>query len=136
MIKLVKEERYVLMIVALLLGAGLSGCNYFSNEGPKELLDKYFSSAVKQDYGTTYDCYYGEYGKKVSRDEYIRRRKDGSVLQSYRIVSLNQKDGTAQAQVLLTFAASEKANRKDPASVMVTEDMQREGGGWKIKVWQ
>ena len=129
------KTRYGLL-GALLLTIGLSGCNYLSNEGPKELLERFFSSAIKQDYGTTYNCYYGEYTKKVTREEYVRRRKEGSVLQSYRIVSLKQSGSLAQAQVLLTFAPSEKANRKAAASVMVTEDMQRERGNWKIKVWQ
>ncbi len=135
MIRKVKGKGYGLLCAALLLSAGLMGCN-FSKEGPKELLDKYFSSAIKQDYGTTYDCYYKEYGKKVPKEEYVKRRKDGSVLQSYSIVSLDQKGDTAQAEVRLTFAPSEKANRKTPATVMVTEDMTRENGNWKIKVWQ
>jgi hypothetical protein len=124
------------LLAALLLLTGSIGYYYFSQEGPKELLDRYFSSAIKQDYGTTYDCYYQEYAKKVQRDDYIRHRKDGSLLQSYRVVSLTRKGDIAQAQVLLTFAPPERANRKTPASITVTEDMQRERGDWKIKVWQ
>jgi hypothetical protein len=124
------------LLAALLLLTGLIGYNYFSHGGPKELLDRYFSSAIKQDYGTTYDCYYQEYAKKVPREDYIKHRKEGSVLESYRIVSLNQKGSSAQAQVLLTFAPSERVKRKTSTSVMVTEDMQRERGDWKIRVWQ
>jgi hypothetical protein len=130
-----KKKRYSL-VAALVLLAGSLGYYYFSQEGPRELLERYFSSAIKQDYGTTYACYYQEYAKKVPREDYIKHRKEGSLLQSYRIVSLNQKGNTAQAQVLLTFGPSERAGRKNPANVLVTEDMQREGGDWKIKVWQ
>ncbi len=127
-------------LTALLLMAGVSllilgGC-HAKPSTPKELLDRYFSSAIKQDYGTTYDCYYSAYKVKVSKEEFIKHRQEASVLQSYRIVSLTQQGDTAQAQVLLTFAPSARLNRKEPVSTTVTENMVREGGQWKIKVWQ
>ncbi|HMK57257.1 MAG TPA: hypothetical protein VK448_11520 [Dissulfurispiraceae bacterium] len=102
---------------------------------PKDLLDKYFSSAIKQDYATTYTCYYAAYKKKVNEDEFIKHRKDASVLQSYKILSLTQDGDTAHAEVELTFAPSEKLNRKEPVKTTVKEDMVKEGGDWKIKVW-
>ncbi len=46
------------------------GCHSDSG-GPKELLNKYFSSAMKEDYATAYTCYYGPYKEKISKDEYI-----------------------------------------------------------------
>ncbi len=133
------RKRYSLILLQLIAGALLfapgTGCHSRAAD-PKELLDRYFSSAIKQDYATTYDCYYAAYKAKVSRDEFIKHRKEASVLQSYKIVSLTQDGDTARAEVLLTFAPSEKLNRKEPVSTTVTENMVREGGQWKIKVWE
>ena len=126
-------------IVMFLMGALLiaaSGCNPSDKGGPKELLDKFFSSAIQQDYTTTYTCYYDAYKAKVNKDEFIKHRKDASVLQAYKIVSLTQNGDIAQAEVLLTFAPSEKMNRKDAVQTTVKEDMVKQKDGWKIKVWQ
>jgi hypothetical protein len=132
------KKRYP-VIAMFVLGASLlmlaAGCQK-KITSPKALIDTYFSSAVKQDYSTTYDCYYDAYKAKVSRDEYIRHRKEASVLQSYKIVSLTQDDDTAVARVLLTFGPSERLKRKEPVSINVTENLVRENGGWKIRVWQ
>ncbi len=119
-------------LVLLLMAA--AGCNS-NNSSPKTLLNKYFTSAVNQDYGTTYDCYYAPYKAKVNKEEYIKHRKEASILQAYKIISLEQKDGAAHAEVLLTFAPSKKLDRKKPVSTTVKEDMVKEGGDWKIKVW-
>ncbi|MDA8164555.1 MAG: hypothetical protein M0017_05950 [Desulfobacteraceae bacterium] len=110
------------------------GCNS-GPATPKELLDLYFSSSVKQDYATTYTCYYAPYKAKVSSEEYIKHRKEASVLQSYKIASLQVNGKTAQAEALLTFAPSEKFKRKEPVTVKVKEDLVQEGNAWKIKVW-
>lgn len=123
----------ILGLLILLLAA--AGCNK-TNSSPKALLNKYFTSAINQDYARTYDCYYALYKKKVDKDEYIRHRKEASILTSYKIVSLEQKDDTAHAEVLLTFAPSTKLDRKEPVSTTVKEDMVKEGEDWKIKVWQ
>ncbi len=131
-----RKKNYFL-ITAVLFGVFLvigGGCRS-DKAGPKELLDKYFSSAIKQDYAAAYACYYSAYAAKVSREEYIRHRKEASVLQCYEIISLQQDGDTAQAEVLLAFAPSKKLGRKEPAKVKVKEDMIREGGTWKIKVW-
>ena len=122
-----------LIAASLLLVLG-AGC-HSKTADPKEMLDRYFSSAIRQDYAATYDCYYNAYKAKVTKDEFIKHRKEASVLQAYKIISLTQKGDTAQAQVLLTFAPSEKLNRKGPVSTTVTEDMILEGGQWRIKVW-
>ncbi len=121
----------------LMLGFGLllvGGCSS-SYGGPQELLDKYFSSAIKQDYATTYTCYYTAYKQKVNVDEYIKHRKEASALQSYKIISLKQDGDKAQAEVELTFGPSEKLNRKEPITTKVTEELIKEKGEWKIKVW-
>jgi hypothetical protein len=110
------------------------GCDS-SRKGPQALLDKYFGSAERQDYATTYDCYYGKYREKVGKGEYIRHRKEASVLEQYRVVSITKNGDNAQAVVHLTFSPSEKLHRTKPAEVNVTEDMVRENGAWKIKVW-
>ncbi len=105
-------------------------------QGPNALLDKYFSSAVKQDYGTTYTCYYDAYKAKVSREEYIKHRKEASVLQSYKIISTKMPSpDTAVTEVQLTYGPSEKLKRKEPVTVTLKEEMIKEKGEWKIKVW-
>jgi hypothetical protein len=116
----------------LLLAAACAG----DTAGPRELLDKFFSSAVKQDYATTYTCYYKAYQAKVSRDEFIQHRKEASVLQAYKIISIKMNTAdTAEAETQLTFGPSARMNRKEPVTVSVKEELVQEGGGWKIKVW-
>jgi hypothetical protein len=127
--------RHSLWIILLAASLFASGC-HSGSASPKELLDRYFSSAVKQDYAAAYDCYYTAYKLKISRDDYVKHRKEASVLQSYSIGSLRQDGNTAQARVLLTFAPSTRLGRKKPVAMTVTENMIRENGGWKIKVWE
>jgi hypothetical protein len=125
------------MVAAVAFFFAGAGCQSKDKGGPKELLDRYFSLAVKQDYAAVYDCYYAPYMRKVNREEYVKHRKEASVLQSYNILSVTKDaDDAAHAEVLLTFAASEKLHRKKPASIKVNEDLVRENGQWKIKVWQ
>jgi hypothetical protein len=127
--------RHSLWIILLAASLFASGC-HSGAASPKELLDSYFSSAVKQDYAAVYDCYYSAYKLKINRDEYITHRKEASVLQSYSIASLRQDGDTAQARVLLTFAPSARLGRKEPVAMTVTENMIRENDEWKIKVWE
>jgi hypothetical protein len=104
--------------------------------GPTELLNKYFDSAMKQDYATTYTCYYEPYQAKVSKEEFVRHRKEASVLQSYKILSIKMIDSnSAEAEVQLTFGPSAKLNRKEPVTTNLKEEMIKEKGEWKIKVW-
>ncbi len=131
-----KKGYFLLAIVAsfVVLIAGL-GCSSKSAT-PQALLEKYFSSAIRQDYATTYSCYYDAYKVKVDKDEFVKHRKEASVLQSYQIVALNQEDGNnAHAEVRLTFAPSTKLKRTESVSTTVKEDLVRENGEWKIKVW-
>ncbi len=124
---------FFLLVVASISGVG---CQSRDNGGPRTLLEKYFSSAVKQDYATTYACYYAPYAAKVSKEEYLKHRKEASVLQAYNIVFLKQdSDKSAQAEVKLTFAPSEKLHRKEPVTTTVKEELVKEDGQWKIKVW-
>lgn len=130
------KNRYSLFIatmVFMIVIAGF-GCSS-SNSTPRALLEKYFSSAQKQDYATTYSCYYDAYKAKVDRDEFVKHRKEASVLRSYQIVSLDQDGDKALAEVRLTFAPSEKLKRTEPVSATVREDLVKERGEWKIKVW-
>lgn len=120
--------------MSLILFIAGGGCSS-KTASPKELLDKYFTSAVNQDYETTYSCYYAAYKAKVNKEEYVKHRREASVLQAYRIISLTQQGDTAHAEVLLTFAPSEKLKRTDPVSTTVKEDLIKENGEWKIKVW-
>jgi hypothetical protein len=112
-----------------------TGCQR-DTAGPKNLLDKYFSSAVQQDYATTYTCYYTAYKAKVTKEEYIRHRKEASLLLSYKINSIKLlKSDMAEAAVGLTFGPSEKLKRKEPVTVTLKEELIRENGEWRIKVW-
>jgi hypothetical protein len=117
--------------IVLIMGAG----RHSRSEGPNTLLDRYFSSAIRQDYAATYACYYGAYKAKVNKDEYIRHRKEASVLKAYTVKSITEQADTAQAQVELTFEKSQKLKRDHPVTASVKEDMVRENGEWKIKVW-
>ncbi|MDA8088320.1 MAG: hypothetical protein M0Z75_16685 [Nitrospiraceae bacterium] len=73
----------LLLAAAAVIFAG--GCNSGGTGGPKDTLDKYFGSAVRQDYGEVYDCYYGAYKAKVSRQQYIRHRLESAkTLKDYR----------------------------------------------------
>ncbi len=123
-----------LVLGAVLTTSALGGCSS-DKGGPQTTLERYFSSAARQDYATTYDCYYRQYREKVSRDDFVKHRTEASVLKDYRITSFRQDGDSAQAVALLTFAPSEKLHRTEPATVQVTEDMVREDGAWKIKVW-
>lgn len=132
------KKKYSLfgMLVAVLFLVAGGGCQSKEKGGPKELLDRYFSSAIRQDYAATYACYYAPYMTKVSKEEYLKHRKEASVLQAYNINFVKQDgDNAAQAEVQLTFAPSEKLNRKEPVRTTVKEDLIKEGGEWKIKVW-
>ncbi len=122
----------VILTSVILVGFGCSS----ESATPTALLEKYFSSAVNQDYATTYSCYYGAYKAKVDKDEYVKHRKEASVLQSYQIVSLNQENAdNAQAEVRLTFAPSERLKRPESVTTTVKEELVKENGDWKIKVW-
>ncbi|MDD1750389.1 MAG: hypothetical protein LUO89_11000 [Methanothrix sp.] len=126
---------FMMLLMGVVLIAGV-GCSPKDKGGPKELLDKFFTSAIQQDYATSYTCYYDAYKAKVSKEEFIKHRKEASVLQAYKIVSLTQNKDTAQAEVLLTFAPSEKLSRKEAATTTVKEEMVKQNDGWKIKVWE
>lgn len=131
------KDIYSLVVISglLTLIMAIGGCNT-GNSTPKSLLNRYFTSAINQDYGTTYDCYCAPYKAKVHKAEYVKHRKEASVLKAYKIVSLERTDDTAHAEVLLTFAPSKKLDRKERISTTVREDMVKEGGEWKIKVWE
>ncbi len=129
-------KRIFWLISIISLFAAIAGCQTKDKTGPKEVLEKYFNSAIRQDYAATYACYYGPYTAKVSKEDFIKHRKEASVLQSYRILSLKQdNDNAAHATVELAFAPSEKLDRKEAAMIRVKEDLIKEGSDWKIKVW-
>ena len=61
--------------------------------------------------------------------------KEASDLQAYKIVSLTQDCDVAHAEVQLTFGPSEESNSKEPITTTVKEDLIKEGGEWKVKIW-
>ena len=128
-----QERRCLTLGLAILfLTAGCGG----DTTGPRNLLDKFFSSAVKQDYATTYTCYYDAYKAKVIQEEFVKHRKEASVLQAYKIDSIKMPTSdSAQAEVQLTFGPSARMNRKEPVTVTLKEELVKAEGEWKIKVW-
>ena len=120
----------ILPLVAALLAGG---CRRGDN--PRALVDRFFGTALRQDYAATYDCYSSAYHAKVSREDFVRHRREASVLQAYKIVSLEQHGDTARAVAQLTFGPSAKLNRTAPVDTTVTEDLVREAGAWRIRVW-
>lgn len=138
MVMTMKKFLLVLPAAVFLLLSGFhvsAKANAKTPSSPATVLNRYFSSAVNQDYGTTYSCYYSLYKKKVSKDEYIRHRREASVLQRYKIISVRQKGDAAQAVAILTFAPSQELHRKKPTTIKVKEELVKEGDQWRIKVW-
>lgn len=103
--------------------------------GPRELLARYFSTAVRQDYAATWECYDHEYRSKVARDEFVQHRRDASRLQSWRVLALEDRGDRARAEVELVFAPLPRLGRSEPAKVAVEENLVREPDGWRVKVW-
>ena len=128
-----KKYRICILALSVLLTLTLAGCSP-KEQTSREALDKYFTSAQKQDYATTYTCYDTEYQKKVTRDDFISHRKEASVVQSYKVLQLDTQKDTAKATVEITFASSAKFKRTEPAIVKVNEDLVKQKDGWKIKV--
>ncbi len=127
----------MLMFTALLAGAAImpgAGC-HSDRDNPKDLLDTYFTAMIRQDFAAVYDCYYNNYRSKIGKDEYIKHRREAALLQAYRVKSISEQGNRAKAQVELTYAPSETLKRDRPYLTSVTEEMVREHGEWKIKVW-
>ncbi len=116
------------------MSLSVSAC-HSDNSNPRNVLNNYFTTAIKQDFGAQYTYYYNAYKAKVSMDDYIRHRQDASVITNYSVQSLDVSDDKARAIVRLTFAPSEKLKRSQPVDKTVVEDLVRENGEWKIKVW-
>jgi len=129
----VKKNIMCILTLSMFLILSLSGCS-LKGQTPKELIDQYFTSAQHQDYATTYTCYDSEYQKKVTKDEFIKHRKEASTVQSYKILQLDTQKDTGQASIEITFAPSDKFKRTEPATVKVQEELIKEKNGWKIKV--
>ncbi|MDA8326892.1 MAG: hypothetical protein M0033_11835 [Nitrospiraceae bacterium] len=129
---------FTIILAMALLPAGCKAGLFGNNKSysPQGVLDKYFSSAMRKDYSASYDCYYAAYKAKISKADYVKHRdEDPAVLQKYQILSLRQTDDTALANVLLTFASAKQPGSASPVSINVKENLVKEGGQWKIKVW-
>lgn len=121
------------VVSAALLALSVAGCN--RGRDPRAALDRFFSTAQHHDYSATYDCYDKAYRAKVTREEYVRHRADASPLQGWRVVSLEQHGDRASAEVALVFGPWAKAGRTTPVSKTVHEELVREEGAWRVKVW-
>ena len=129
----IKNFLICILALSVFVILSLSGCSA-KEQSPKELVDKYFTSAQKQDYATTYTCYDSEYQNKVTKDDFISHRKEASVVQSYKVLQLDTQKDTGKATVEITFAPSAKLKRTKPVIVKVNEDLIKQTDGWKIKV--
>ncbi len=125
----------VVVRAAVLVAIAASPACRRSGESAHAVLDRFFASARSQDYAATYDCYDAAYRAKVSRDEFVRHRREASPLESWRVVSLDEHGDRARAVVALVFGPWPRAGRSLPASTTVEEELVREAGGWRIKVW-
>src|SRR6266702_2712568 len=94
------------------------------DDTPRALLDRYFGTAARQEYSATYDCYDAAY-----------HRKEASPLQSWRVLSVAQQGDRTTADVQLVFGPLPKVGRTTPVSTVVHEDLVREAGSWRIRVW-
>ena len=117
----------------------IAGCavaqasGYAGYASPRDTLQTYFGSAMKADYPTTYRAYYAHYRDLVARDEFVSHRKQASLLTAYRIDALSQSGESAVATATLTFAP--RGGETKPRVTVVREDLVRESGSWKIRVW-
>lgn len=139
------QHFWALLLTLALAGGLLGGCGsqqaadaqgktaYPGFSSPKAALDTFFTSAIRRDYATTYDAYYAAYHQRITRDEFVSHRKDGSTLTSYRIDSIEASGSSAVASVTLTFAAKGAASAQ--RTVVVREDLVNQSGNWKIRVW-
>ena len=125
------------LIVALVAPAGcaVAGASgrYAGTSTPQATLSTYFGSAMGADYATTYDCYYQRYRELVTRDEFVSHRRDASRLTAYHVDSLQAAADSAVATATLTFAPTSRGAA--PRTTTVREDLVREAGGWRIRVW-
>jgi hypothetical protein len=126
-------RRTFALVSPALLAIALGGCA--RREEPRAALERFFSTAQRQDYAATYDCYDAAYRAKVSRDEFVRHRREASPLQSWRVLSVEQHGDRAGGEVALVFGPWERAGRTTPISKTVHEELVREQGAWRIRVW-
>lgn len=130
---LVRGTLAVSVALAALLAVAPIGCA--RRDDSRAALETFFSTAQRQDYAATYDCYDAAYRAKVSRDEYVRHRREASPVQSWRVLSVEQHGDRASAEVALVFGPLAKAGRSTLASKTVHEELVREQGAWRIRVW-
>jgi hypothetical protein len=119
---------------ALLLALAIPACRRPAS-GARELLDRYFATAVRQDYAATWECYDRRYRSKIERDEYVRHRREASRLLSFRTLSLEEHGDAARAEVELVFAPAPAIGRSEPVTKRVIEELVREREGWRVRVW-
>ena len=126
----------VAIVVALLAPAACaigSPGGYAGYSTPSDALSTFFVSARNADYAKTYEAYYGHYHDLVAKDEFVSHRAQASRLTAYRVDSLAARGDSAVATVTLTFAPAGGGGAT--RTTTVREDLVREAGGWKIRVW-
>jgi hypothetical protein len=133
--------RLPLVVVLLAMSAtfGPAACSsaastYPGFSTPRAALDTYFISASRQDYATTYSCYYDRYRQLVPQSEFVRHREQASILLRYRIDSMSVKGDSAVASATLTFGPASGSNTQ-VRSIAVREDLVSQAGMWRIRVW-
>lgn len=138
-----RSTRFALVILlALAITGTASGCAAnvavsakpadFST--PQATLETFFESAQQLDYRTAYSCYYQRYRDVVSEQDFIARRSKAGVLRAYRLDSVSVTATSAVAIVTLTYAPAQIAGAQ-PRTVQTREDLVKEAGSWKVKVW-
>ena len=125
--------RAVTRLCLLLATAFTISCR--RGDAPRQALEQYFGSAMRGDYSATYRWYDDAYHAKVSRDDFVRHRREASVLQAFEILSLDADRDSGHATVRLTFAPSERLARTAAVTTTVREDLVRQRDGWRVRVW-
>jgi hypothetical protein len=133
------RSRLLAPLLALaLLATPLAACTqrtaYPGYSTPRATLQTFFSSAQQLDYQTTYSCYYQRYRDLIPEQDFVSHRKQAAVLTGYRIDSLKVSGDSAVASATLTFAPKTGSKNK-PRTIEVREDLVKQAGAWRLRVW-
>jgi hypothetical protein len=131
----------VALLVVVLVLAGSRGSIRAQAESvypgfatPQDALQTFFGSAQRGDYATTYSSYYRLYQDRVTEQEYVMRRAQAAALTSFTLGPVSISGDAAEATATLVFAAN-PAGGTPARTAQVHEDLARQAGGWKIRVW-
>lgn len=135
--KVWQVRKPIMLVVLLVAVLALSACTrtYPGFGSPAATLKTYFMSSQKADYSATWSCYSRQYQAAVPEGDFASHRKRAGALKGYHVESVSVNGDSAAALVSLTFAPIAGAAGSPPTVTKVRENLVRESGSWKIKVW-